>query len=123
MNEDGFIKHNHIKESVKSDCYRYFLGGLIYTIGITGKETDQNYSVLELLFPAGVEQNVPPHKHSNENIVIYVAKGNFLFEYGDKSIKANSGMFLNFKSNIFHSYKKIGLEEGKLIMIIISSRI
>jgi mannose-6-phosphate isomerase-like protein (cupin superfamily) len=71
-----------------------------------------------LLFPAGVEQNVPPHKHTNQNIVIYVTKGNFLFEYGDKSIKANSGMFLNFKSNIFHSYKKIGLEEGKLIMII-----
>ena len=61
---------------------------------------------------------MPPHKHSNENIVFYVVKGNFLFEYGDKIIKADPGMFLNLKSNIFHSYKKIGVEEGKLIMII-----
>ena len=117
MNKDSLIKHNHLNEGTKNDCSRYFLGGLIYTIGITGKETDQNYSVLELLFPAGVEQNVPPHKHSNENIVFYVVKGNFLFEYGDKSIKADTGMLFNLKSNIFHSYKKIGVEEGKLIMI------
>lgn len=118
MSEDSFMKHNHLNENTKSDCSRYFLGGLIYTLGITGKETDQNYSVLELVFPAGAEQNVPPHKHSNENTAFYVAKGNFIFEYGDQSIKANSGSFLNLKSNIFHSYKKIGLEEGKLVMII-----
>lgn len=83
MREDNFIKHNHLNERTKSDCYRYFLQGLMYSLGIIGKETDQNYSVLELLVPVGIKQDVLPHKHYNENIVFYVAKGNFLFEYGD----------------------------------------
>ncbi len=33
MNEDSPIKDNHLNEGTKNDCYRYFLGGLIYTIG------------------------------------------------------------------------------------------
>ncbi len=87
MNEDSLIKHTHLNEGTRNDCSRYFLEGLIYTIDITGKETDKNYSVLELLFPAGVEQNVPPHKHSNENIVFYVVKEISFSSMGTKLLK------------------------------------
>lgn len=65
MNENSIIKTQLSKWEYKKWLLWYFCEGwCIYIIGITGKETDLNYSVLEHLLAAWIEQNVSSHKQT-----------------------------------------------------------
>ena len=58
------------------------------------------------------------HKHSREEVIIHVIKGNFMFKNGTESINGSKGTLIKFDKEIPHSYSKIGKEgEGRLLII------
>ena len=95
--------------------------GDIYTIKISGDETQGRYSVWEIEV---TPNNGPPlHKHSMEDEAFYVLEGDFSFPYGNsKDTKAGKGQFMYLPRGEFHTYKNIGSSPGKLLLIITPSQ-
>jgi mannose-6-phosphate isomerase-like protein (cupin superfamily) len=91
--------------------------GDVYTVKISGDETQGRYSVWEIEV---APNNGPPlHKHSMEDEAYYVLEGNFSFPYGSKETKAAKGQFMYLPRGEFHTYKNISSSPGKLLLIII----
>ena len=96
------------------------LFGIDIKILVTGDMTNNKYSLIELTFPAGLEQEVALHKHSKEDVTICVIEGKFVFRYGNQELKKGFGKDdtpFRLEKNIPHSYKKVGEEKGILLMI------
>jgi quercetin dioxygenase-like cupin family protein len=96
---------------------KYNLNEIIYTVILRGIDNDNEYSLVEMIFPPDKEKEIPLHKHERENIIMYILEGTFLIKYGDEEINGVSGMVLKFEKNIAHSYKKVGTKVGKLLML------
>jgi quercetin dioxygenase-like cupin family protein len=96
---------------------KYKIGGITYTIILTGENNDGNYSIIEIEFSSGKEKEIPLHKHTKENIIIYVIEGKFLIQNGNENINAIPGMILKLEKNIEHSYEKLGKDKGKLLVL------
>jgi hypothetical protein len=45
-----------------------------------------------------------------------VIEGNFSFRYGKETLEGNKGTVLKFEKNLSHSYRKIGKDQGKLLV-------
>jgi quercetin dioxygenase-like cupin family protein len=90
--------------------------GDVYTVKISGDETQRAYSVWEI--EADPNNGPPFHKHSMEDEAWYVLEGDFLFHYGNKDIKASKGQFIYAPRGEFHTYKNIGSSFGRLLLII-----
>ncbi|TVP41816.1 cupin domain-containing protein [Candidatus Nitrosocosmicus arcticus] len=95
---------------------QYNLNGIIYKILVTGKQTQNKYSIIEITFPSGEESEIPLHKHGNEALVMHVIEGDFSFRYGKETLEGNKDTVLRFEKDISHSYRKIGKEQGKLLV-------
>ncbi len=90
--------------------------GSVYTVKISGDETQGRYSIWEIEVPLN---NGPPlHKHSKEDEAYYILEGDFSFLYGDKEIKADKGRFVYVPRGGFHTYRNVGRSYGKLLLII-----
>jgi quercetin dioxygenase-like cupin family protein len=112
IKESGNNHNNPSKFSQK-----YNLDEIIYTIILNGKESNGKYSLIQITFPYEKEKEVPLHKHSLEDVIIYVIEGSFIIRYGNENIKSIPGMVLKLEKNIEHSYKKIGPDKGKLLVL------
>ncbi len=47
---------------------------------------------------------------------MHVIEGNFSFRYGKETLKGNKSMVLSFEKDKSHSYRKIGNDQGKLLV-------
>jgi quercetin dioxygenase-like cupin family protein len=91
--------------------------GDIYTVKISGDQTQGRYSVWEI--EVAPNKGPPLHKHSIEDETFYVLEGDFLFPYGnDNDTKAGKGQLVYARRGEFHTYKNIGSSPGKLMLII-----
>lgn len=95
---------------------KYNLNGIIYKILASGNQTEGKYSIIEITFPEGEESEIPLHKHGNEALIMHVIEGNFLFRYGKETLKGNKDTLFRFEKDISHSYRKIGKDQGKLLV-------
>ena len=95
---------------------QYTLNGIIYKIIVSGNQTENKYSIIEITFPSGEESEIPLHKHGDESLVMHVIEGNFSFRYGKETIEGNEDTVLRFEKGISHSYRKIGKDQGKLLV-------
>jgi quercetin dioxygenase-like cupin family protein len=96
------------------------LFGIDIKILVTGDMTNNKYSLIELSFPAGPEKEIALHKHSKEDVTICVIEGDFVFRYGNQELKKGFGKDdtpFRLEKNIPHSYKKVGEQNGILLMI------
>jgi quercetin dioxygenase-like cupin family protein len=110
-----------IKESNNNNSSKFYqkykLDEIIYTIILNGEENNGKYSLIQMTFPYEMEKEIPLHKHTLEDIIIYVIEGSFIIRYGDENINGIPGMILKLEKNIEHSYKKIGPDKGKLLVL------
>jgi quercetin dioxygenase-like cupin family protein len=67
------------------------MGGLA-TLKLTGRETDGQFSVTELLVPPGYV--VPTHVHEREDELFQVLEGELTVTVGDETFVAPSGAFV-----------------------------
>ena len=70
----------------------FWILGDVYTVKISGDETQGRYSVWEI--EAAPNNGPPLHKHSMEDESYYVLEGVFSFPYGGKETKAGKGQFI-----------------------------
>lgn len=115
-NDNKFASNKNNKKLVEEIS----LYGMDIKILVTGDMTNDKYSLVEISFPAGPEKEVALHKHSKEDVTIYIIEGNFVFKYGDKELKKGLGVDdtpFRLEKNIPHSYKKIGEEKGILLIL------
>ena len=96
-------------------CQKYKINEIIYTIILDGKESAGKYSIIEVEFPT--KKEIPLHKHTKENIIIYIIEGEFLIRSGKENINGIPGKVLRLEKNIEHSYKKIGNDKGKILVL------
>ena len=96
---------------------KYEVDEIIYKIILNGKDSDGKYSLIEMEFPAEKEKEIPLHKHANEDVIIYVIEGDFLIKSSNENINAAHGRVLKLEKNKEHSYKKIGNNKGKMLVL------
>jgi quercetin dioxygenase-like cupin family protein len=104
-------------DSVNKICQIYKVDEIIYKIILNGKQSDGKYSLIEIEFPSEKEKEIPLHKQSKEDVIIYVIEGKFSIQKGNENINAISGMVLKLEKNVLHSYKKVGDGKGKLLIL------
>ncbi len=96
---------------------KYKLDDIIYTILLKGDDTQGKFSLIEMNFPLEKEKTISMHRHTREDIILYVIEGSFSINYGNGNIKGVPGMAIKLEKNIKHSYKKIGNGQGRLLML------
>ncbi|MDN5847164.1 MAG: hypothetical protein L0H53_12930 [Candidatus Nitrosocosmicus sp.] len=108
--------NNSNNNGVKS-YEQYNLNDINYRILVSGEQTKGKYSIIEGIFPAEQEAEIPMHVRSKENVLIYIIEGKFLFRYQKEDITGNGGSVLKFDKNIPLSYRKVDEKEGKLLFL------
>jgi hypothetical protein len=68
-------------------------------------------------FPLENEKGIAMHRHTREDIILYVIEGLFSIKYGNGNIKGMPGMAIKLEKNVEHSYKKVGSGQGRLLML------
>jgi mannose-6-phosphate isomerase-like protein (cupin superfamily) len=76
-------------------------GGGLATIKVTGKETGDLYSSVEVVDPEG---EGPLHVHHNEDEGFWILEGELTFEVGEEKIKASAGSFVFGPKDVPHRY-------------------
>ncbi|TVP39961.1 cupin-domain containing protein [Candidatus Nitrosocosmicus arcticus] len=119
MNANNSKALSHDSNDEDKSFQQYDLDGLDFKIVLSGNKTGGKYSLLEILFSAEKENEIPLHLHSRETLIIYILEGNFSFRYGNEKIVGNQGTVLKFEKDIPHSYKKTGKTPGRLLILFI----
>ncbi len=119
MNVNNSKALSHDSNDDDRSFQQYDLDGLDFRIVLSGNKTGGKYSLLEILFSAEKENEIPLHLHSRETLIIYILEGNFSFRYGNEKIVGNQGAVLKFEKDIPHSYKKTGKTPGRLLILFI----
>jgi len=90
--------------------------GDLYTFKITGEQSMGAFTVIEQNIQP--ESGPPPHIHRREDELFYVLEGKFSFMCGDKLDVFESGSFIYIPKNTLHTFKNVGDQQGKLLVII-----
>ena len=59
----------------------------------------------------------PMHVHAHEEESFYVLRGNFALTIGGKPFTASAGDFVHIPRGVPHTFKNIGEETGKLLVV------
>ncbi len=121
VNIDNLSNPYHFNTDLFQPFKQYNIDGINYRVLVPGVHSEGKYSLIEAVFPAGEEQEVPLHRRSKETAIMYVVEGDFLFKYDNHDIHGNVGTALKFEKEIPLSYKKVGKNEGRLLMLFIPS--
>jgi quercetin dioxygenase-like cupin family protein len=100
MNKEGVAERVFGLQDGKGNA-RWWGGGLA-TIKVTGKETGDLYSLVEVLEPQGAK--APLHLHHFEDEAFYVLEGEMTFYVGEETIKASAGSFVFGPKGVPHAY-------------------
>ena len=85
------------------------------TFLITGAETGGAFFMAEVsVAPGG---GPPPHIHSREDESFYVQQGTLAVQVGDKALNVSAGDFVHMPRGMAHSFKNLGNETAKLLMV------
>lgn len=96
---------------------KYKVDEIIYKIILNGQDSDGKYSLIEMEFPSEKEKEIPLHKHSKEDVIIYVIEGAFSIKSVNENVNAIPGTVIKLEKNKEHSYKKVGNNKGKLLAL------
>jgi quercetin dioxygenase-like cupin family protein len=86
------------------------------TFLITGAETGGAFFMAEVsVVPGG---GPPPHVHTREDETFYIQQGTLAAQVGDKSLRMSAGDFVHLPRGVVHSFKNIGDETAKMLMVV-----
>jgi quercetin dioxygenase-like cupin family protein len=83
---------------------------------ITSSQTGGAYYVFDLTSPPGL--GIPPHVHSREDEVIFVAAGELEVFLDGTVYRGNAGSTLNFARGTAHGFRNIGSTPAKTIWFV-----
>lgn len=94
----------------------YWVLGDLYTFKVTGKETGGAFTIIDqVIQPQG---GPPPHIHKREDEAFYIHEGTFSFLCGEKEAVFETGSFLYIPKGTLHTFKNIGQQPAKLMVVI-----
>lgn len=88
--------------------------GIDITVKLSGEETGNAYTVVELKVPPGAGPGM--HIDTQWAESWYVIEGTFSFTLEDKEIEASAGNFAYAPKGIAHSFKNIGQSSARILM-------
>ena len=92
-----------------------FLLGETISIKITGRDTGGKYTIFETTTP--VNGGPPLHMHHREDEWFYVLEGEFLFQVGDRRIRAATGAALLAPHDVPHTFLNVGTTPGRTLVV------
>ena len=87
----------------------------LLTFKLTGEETNNAFTVLEV--SAGPELGPPPHIHRHSDESFYILEGSFDFSLADQSFSAGAGSFVHLPKGVLHSHRAGGGAAAKALVI------
>ena len=113
-NQNGSSR-NQVKHVPAGTGPAYCGPGDRMTFLITGAETGGAFFMAEVsVAPGG---GPPPHIHSREDESFYVQQGTLAVQVGDKALNVSAGDFVHMPRGTAHSFKNLGNETTKLLMV------
>jgi mannose-6-phosphate isomerase-like protein (cupin superfamily) len=91
----------------------YWVLGDLYTFKTVADETEQAYSLCEIIMQPN--SGTPPHSHSQEDEAFYVQSGEIEFQLGERTIVATAGTFLHSPKGQVHRFTNIGNQPAQLL--------
>ena len=85
------------------------------TFLITGAETGGAFFTADVLVASG--GGPPPHVHSREDESFYLQQGTLALQVGGKALNASSGDFIHIPRGTAHSFKNVGQQTARLLMV------
>ena len=85
------------------------------TFLITGAENGDAFFMAEVCVAPG--GGAPPHVHSREDESFYLQQGTLALQVGGKALHASAGDFIHIPRGTVHSFKNVGEETAKLLMV------
>jgi quercetin dioxygenase-like cupin family protein len=85
------------------------------TFLITGAETHGAFFMAEVCVAPG--GGPAPHVHSREDESFYLQQGTLTLQLGDKPLQASAGDFIHIPRGTVHSFKNVGVENAKMLMV------
>jgi quercetin dioxygenase-like cupin family protein len=82
-------------------------------IKVSGKETGDELSVLEIVTPPGL--GAPPHANTREIIIFFVAEGTVTFTVEGDSVEQQAGVVVMIPRGVMHTYTNTGDKPSRLI--------
>lgn len=81
----------------------------------SAESTGGRYAVMEQLLQPG--DGPPPHIHTREDEVFYIAQGEFDILLGNRTIRAKAGDVLDAPRNVRHTYHCVGEAPGTIVFL------
>ena len=89
------------------------------TIKLTGKDTNNQFTLIEQFNTPGME--IPLHVHSNEDEIFHVLEGELEVQIGSEIKRLNAGDLGFCPRGIPHSWKVVGESKAKVLLSIFPS--
>ncbi|HXG09838.1 MAG TPA: cupin domain-containing protein [Gemmataceae bacterium] len=90
------------------------------TFKVLPEQTGGAYALLEQQIPAG--HGPPLHVHRHETEIFYILEGQFEITLGDQKVPAPAGTMVVGPRDVPHTFRNIGLTEGRLLLTVIPGR-
>lgn len=88
--------------------------GDTYTILATGQETNGAYfQLLAVVMPGG---GPPPHIHHREDETFYLIEGSLEMRFGDATVQARAGDYINVPRGTVHTFRNIGETPARMVV-------
>ncbi|MBI4560205.1 MAG: cupin domain-containing protein [Candidatus Hydrogenedentes bacterium] len=88
----------------------------LMTFKVTGKETNGQYALIEMMVPP--EGGPPLHIHTREDEGFWILEGALEFQAGEQKFKAGPGTYIHSPRDLAHTYKNIGSQPARALVFI-----
>lgn len=92
---------------VKTGKARNNVSSLLADLKVSSKDTNGQFSLFEMQNEMGPMAGPPLHVHKNEDETFMIVEGEFVFQVGDKQIKASAGDVVFGPRQIPHTYYQV----------------
>lgn len=92
------------------------VAGDVYTVKLSGADTDGRCAVLEFVVPPG--GGPPPHTHTREDEAFYVTEGELSFTVGGEPLVVGPGGFACPPRGVPHSFTNKGATPAKAVVVL-----
>jgi quercetin dioxygenase-like cupin family protein len=92
----------------------FWLLGMFQTIKISGKDTDGQYGLVEVVVPMGYGS--PWHTHTEEDEWFYVLDGEITFYVGDERLDLSAGSFAFGPKGVPHTFIGASSENARTLI-------
>ncbi|WP_020668289.1 cupin domain-containing protein [Amycolatopsis nigrescens] len=101
-----------VRPAVDDDLSHLALAGDIYTILLSGKQTDGRYCLIDMRVPPG--GGPPPHRHDFEEMFT-ILEGQLRFTFRGEDVLVNAGETVNIPANAPHFFRNVSDQPARML--------